>query len=354
MTAASPSAVGAVSRRTANEAFYRAVVAAGRAPSAHNAQPWRWRLGDGVLDLFLDPGQTSEFADLAGRLATISCGAALHHARLTLAARGWRVTVTRRPDAADPAHLARLHIDGAAPVSPDTANLARAIKLRHTDLRPVTGGPIEPRRLRTICTAFEAQHVRLAVLRPDQILGLTVATANADNTEPANAQWHTELALWAGGDRIAGALDDLRLPIARGEHDRAATFAVLHGPHDRNLDWLHAGEALSAGSLVATGLKVSILPFSAPIEHADAREILRRAVPDLGYPYLMMRLGHHATETARAAHTSRLTAVQTIERPDHADTPWAASHSGIHENLRATPPSATPTTALLVPEPRPR
>ncbi|GLW32876.1 hypothetical protein [Actinoplanes regularis] len=72
----------------------------------------------------------------------------------------------------------------------------------------------------------------------------------------------------------------LRLPIAHGEHDRA-----LHGPRNQDLDWLHAGEALSVCSLVATGLEVSILRFSAPIEHADARETLRRAAPHLDYPY---------------------------------------------------------------------
>jgi nitroreductase len=312
MTRAALGAVRPVSHRITNEAFYRAVVAAGRAPSAHNAQPWRWRVSNGVLDLFVDHNRMSGSADFEGRLATISCGAALHHARLTLAARGWRVTVTRQPDAGDSAHLARLRIDGAAPVSPDTADLARAIRLRRTDPRPVTGRPVEAEQLRAIRAAFEAQHVRFAELRPDQILGLTVATANADNSEPAEAQWHAELALWAGSGRIAGAFDDPRRPIARGEHDRAATFAVLHGARDQVLDWLHAGEALSAGSLVATGLGVSILPFSAPSEHAAARETLRHAVPDLGHPYLMMRLGRHVTE-AVVPHTPRLTAAQTIE-----------------------------------------
>ncbi|WP_233414365.1 nitroreductase [Nucisporomicrobium flavum] len=314
MTPAALSGVRPGSHRIMNEAFYRAVTAAGRAPSAHNTQPWRWRVSNGALDLFVDHDRMREFPDPDGRLATISCGAALHHARLTLAARGWRATVTRRPDAADPTHLARLHIDGSAPVSPDTAGLARAIRLRHTDPRAVTGGPVEPAQLRTITAAFEAQRVRVAVLRPDQILQLAVATAHARNTEPADAQWHAELALWAGSDRIAGALNDLRSPIAHGEHDRAATFAVLHGCRDQDVDWLHAGEALSAGSLVAAGLGVSVLPFSAPIEHAGARETLRRAVPDLDCPYLMMRLGHHATK-AIAPHTPRLTAAQNMEFP---------------------------------------
>jgi hypothetical protein len=311
MTPAAVGVVRPVSLRIVNEAFYRAVVAAGRAPSARNSQPWRWRVTSGVLDLFADRDRMS--ADAGGRLATISCGAALHHARLTLAARGWRVTVTRLPDPADPAHLARLHIDGPAPVSPDTAGLARAIRLRHTDPRPVTGDPVGPDQLRTIAAAFEAQHAGLAVLRPDQILGLTVATARNDNTEPADCQWHAELALWAGSDRIAGAFDDLRLPIAHGEHDRAATFAVLHGTGDRALDWLQAGEALSLGSLVAAGLGVSVLPFSAPIEHAAARKTLQHAVPELGFPHLVVRLGRHATE-AVAPRTPRITAGETIDR----------------------------------------
>ncbi|HEX5203550.1 MAG TPA: nitroreductase [Actinoplanes sp.] len=312
MTSATADALSPVSRRLMNEAYYRAAVAAGRAPSAYNTQPWRWRVSHGVLDLFTDPGRAVRSGAADERLAAIGCGAALHHARLTLAARGWRVTVTRSPDAGDPAHLARLCIDGPAPVSPDTASLARAIKQRHTDPRPVTGAPVRPEHLRIILAAFEAQHVHVGVLRPDQVLGLAVATGGARDSEAADVQWHAELALWAGSDRIVGAVDDLRLPIAHGEHDRAASFAVLHGLRDEYLDLLHAGEALSAGSLVATGLGVSVLPFSAPIEHAEARETLRRAVPDLGHPYLMMRLGRHATG-AVAPSTTRMAAGETIE-----------------------------------------
>jgi nitroreductase len=304
MTASPAGVVPPVSRRITTEAFYRAIVAAGRAPSAYNSRPWRWQVSDGALDLFLDARPLSEFADPGGRMATISCGAALHHARLTLAARGWRVTTTRRPDAGVPAPHARLRIDGPAPVSPDTADLARVIRLRHTDLRPVTGRPINPVDLRAIRAAFESQHVRAAVLRPDQILALTVATADGGG-EPSDTQWHTQLALWSGSARIVGAPTGLRRPIASGKYDRAATFVVLHGPGDQEMDWLHTGEALSAASLVATRLGVSILPFSAPIEHDRARDTLRDAVPDLGHPYLMMRLGRHVTVSTPAGRTAR-------------------------------------------------
>lgn len=303
-----------VGRHMTNEALHQAVAAARQAPSAHDAQPWRWQVTNGVLDLFLHHGPSTGLPVPDARLATIGCGAALHHARLTLAAGGWRATTTRLPDPTRPAHLARLHVDGPAPVSPGTADLARAIDLRHTDRRPVTGRPITPEHLSTIRGAFDSQHVRLSVLRPDQILDLAVATAHTDGLESAGRQWQSELALWAGGDRIVGARHRLDLPRVRDDHDRAATFVVLHGPGDQSLDWLHAGEALSTGSLVAARLGVSTLSFSAPVEHDRARDILQDAVPDLGYPYLMARLGHHSPEAA-ASRTGPTAAVRSNTRP---------------------------------------
>jgi hypothetical protein len=303
-----------VSPRILTEALYRAVVAAGHAPSAYNTQPWRWRLTGEVMDLFVAPDRMIDIRDPAGHLAMISCGAALHHARLSLAAQGWRVTVNRRPDSANPHHVAHLHIDGPAPVSVGTARLARAIRQRHTDLRPVTGSPIRPPDLRIISQAFTSHDISVHTLRPDEVLALTVAAAHAERVEPAEAQWHEQLALWTGAGPIVGTVDHLRLPTRPGGHDRAATFAVLHGRGDLDIEWLHAGEALSAGWLAATQLGVSVLPFSAPIERTRARETLRRAVPDLSHPYLMMRLGNHAS-VASAPHTKRLAAAEIIERP---------------------------------------
>ena len=48
------------------------------------------------------------------------------------------------PEPADPDHLARLHVDGRAPIDPAAALHLRTIPLRHTDRRPVTGEPVEP------------------------------------------------------------------------------------------------------------------------------------------------------------------------------------------------------------------
>ncbi|SDS80392.1 hypothetical protein [Actinoplanes derwentensis] len=298
-----------VSRARA-QAFYRAVVTAGRAPSAHNTQPWRWRASGPVLDLLAGP---------AGHLAMIGCGAALHHARLSLAAQGWRATVERRSRSARSGPLARLRLEGRAPASPGTARLARAVRQRHTDPRPVTGRAITAEEMRNLVRAFHSHDVGLHVLRPHQVLDLAVAVAGEGAADPAEQQWHEQLALWTGGDRIVGAADRGRLPVRCGSRDRAATFAVLHGRGDHDMDWLYAGEALSAGWLAATQQGVSVLPFSAPIERADAREMLRRAVPEAAQPYVMIRLGRHATQ-AVAGPTSRLGVRQIIDRGTRRQT----------------------------------
>lgn len=96
-----------------------------------------------------------------------------------------------------------------------------------------------------------------------------------------------------GAGRTAADTGNFRLPIAHGDHDRTATFAVLRGPGDQDIDWLHAGEALSSGSLVATGLGVSVLSLSAPIEHAGARQRLRGVTPEIGVPHQLVRLGRY-------------------------------------------------------------
>ena len=286
-----------IGARTSTEAHYRAISAARFAPSAYNAQPWRWELSDRGLDLFLEPDRMAPTGDPDGRLAAIGCGAALQHARVALAAQGWRATTTRLPDDLDPGHLARLHIDAVARIARRAAHGAQNIRLRHTDPRPVTGVPLRPADLAALRTVVEDEGVRLHVLRPDEILRLVLASEPTHEMDPVERQWYDELARWAGRDRISGADagpgGDFALPRQTGVPGRAATFAVLYGPGDERLDWLRAGEALSAAWLVATEMDVSVLPFSAPIERPAARESLRRTFGDLGHPYLVVRLGRH-------------------------------------------------------------
>jgi nitroreductase len=318
----------------ATHALAEAAAAAGYAPSILNTQPWRWRLGADTLELRLVRGRVLPVTDPEGRLATLSCGVALHHARVALAAQGWHATVTRMPPGDDADLLARLHVDSRAPVDPASVLQLRTIPFRHTDRRPVTGTPVDEAQLAAITTAVQAQDTQLHTLRPDQVLELAAAADHAQRSEAADPAWQTELAYWTGLHRPADAgIPDAdipghatsttvpgrdfghhgELPISAA-HDEAATFVMLYGKTDEPVHWLRAGEALSAGWLTATELGVSVLPHSAPIEVISARQAMRAMIASVGFPFLVLRLGTTESAGPAASHTSRLPVEQIIDR----------------------------------------
>ncbi|GIF18832.1 nitroreductase [Actinoplanes tereljensis] len=311
-----------------------AVSAAGHAPSVLNTQPWHWRSHDDTLDLSVDPARLLAVTDPDSRLAVVSCGAALHHALISLAAGGWQATVTRSATAGHAGHLATVRVDGRIPIEPESVAHLRTIGLRYTDRRPIQGDHIDADKLRSIAAAAESQGASLHLLRPHQAFELAAATDFAVRTESGQAGWQAELQQWAGGARPRKTgLPDTAIPqgttpttvisrdfghrsdmVIAEAHDRTAIFAILYGPEDRPLNWLRAGEALSAAWLTATELDVSVLPLSVTIEVPDTRETVRQLLGDAGHPFLVLRFGVLDPAGAGAPHTPRLPTDQTVER----------------------------------------
>jgi hypothetical protein len=320
-----------------SQALTEAATMAGYAPSIHNTQPWRWRLSADQMDLYAEHSRILEVSDPDTRLATLSCGAALHHARVSLAAQGWRATVSRLPDRAAPDHLAYLHVDGPAPVDPQTVRRMQTIRLRHTDRRPVTGTPVGPDDLAAITTAVEAEGSWLHILRPDQVLDLAAAADHAQRSQAAESAWQAELAYWTGGSRpTRSGIPDAAIPQhapqttvpgrdfghhgdlpGDAEHDQATIFAILYGRNDEPLDWLRAGEALSVGWLTATERGVALLPLSATVEVAATRQAMRALLASTGHAFLVLRLGTTDPDNPGPPQAPRLPADQIIERPQN-------------------------------------
>src|SRR5579859_5716765 len=255
---------------TTTDALTEAAELARYAPSIHNSQPWRWRVAEGVLDLYLVDDRVLPVTDPDGRLAVLSCGTALHHARTALAAEGFIVEVTR---ILDDTHLARLAVTGREPVTPEAVRLVQTVRVRHTDRRPVTAEPADAGALASIAAAVAAEGTGLHVLRRDDVVELAAAASYAQRAESADEAWRAELAYWTA----AGIPDEVipattpettvpgrdfghpgTLPIS-GDHDRGATFGVLYGAEDDRSAWLRAGEALSAAWLAATEAGLSLV-----------------------------------------------------------------------------------------------
>ncbi|MEV4280053.1 Acg family FMN-binding oxidoreductase [Actinoplanes xinjiangensis] len=311
-------------------ALAHAITAASHAPSIHNTQPWRWRAHGDHLELFLAESRTLAVTDPDRRLAILSCGAALHHALVSLAADGRHATVTRLPDKARTTHLATVCAEARIPVEASAVRHLETIALRHTDRRPVQSAAIDAQKLGSIAAAAESQNTSLHVLRPRQLFDLVAATDHAQTIESEDEAWQAEMNHWTGDERtlgtgIAGETSQTTAPgrefghlgttAIADTHHRTAVFAILYGPGDEDLDWLRAGEALSAAWLKATELGLSVVPLSVAIEVTVTREAVRQLLSGLGHPYLVLRFGVPDGDSAGPPRTPRPPAERTVEQP---------------------------------------
>jgi hypothetical protein len=311
------------------QALAAAAEAAGHAPSIHNTQPWRWRVNGDRLELLADRTRQLSELDPDSHLLLLSCGAALHHARVALAAEGWGVEVER--PAADP--LAVLRLTGRTGTDPVAMRRFQAALVRRTDRRPTADQPVDPAALAAIGRAVEAEHEQLHVLRREQVVELAAAVGGAMRAETSDAGQREELARWVGGARGEGTgVPDAAIPSAAPQttvpgrdfgvsgdlsvdagHDTHAVYAVLYGTADLAPDWLRAGEALSAAWLDAVDHGLNLLPISSPVEIARTRYLLRLMLAEIGYPHLVVRIGAADPDHAGPPHPPRLAADQVIE-----------------------------------------
>ncbi|MFG1951199.1 Acg family FMN-binding oxidoreductase [Micromonospora sp. NPDC048830] len=318
--------------RPLTTALAEAAATAASAPSVHNTQPWRWRVLPDALELRLMRDPKLAVTDPEGRLLTLSCGAALHHARTALAAEGWTPVVERLPDPAEPELLARLTGGKHSGGDPDAMRLVQCMRVRRTDRRPVSDEPVPATAVDEITGAAAAEGARLQILSPDQVLALASAAGQAAAVEAADAQVQEELAYWTSRagtgtglppevlpahapQTTVPARDFGRagaLPVGPG-HDRAAVYGLLFGDEDEPDSWLRAGEALSAAWLTATRLGVSMVPLSGVVEVEGIRQTVRQLLAGLGHPYLALRIGVANPESAGPPHTPRLPTEQVVD-----------------------------------------
>jgi nitroreductase len=312
----------------------QAATAAGRAPSIHNTQPWRWRIGGTVADLYADTGRWLRVGDPDRRMLTISCGAALHHARVALAATGTAVTVDLLPTVDDFNHLARVTVTGHVPTTDAARAVYDAIGARRTDRRPLLDVPLTDSTLRDLRRAAETYDVGFHLLGGDEVAALAAGTEQAGRVSRTDPAARTELDAWVGDEHrpAYAGIPPENLPnrtpptlvpardfghvgtlATAGGHDSAATYVILYGRDDTPVSWLRAGEALSAIWLAATERDIAVLPLSAAVEHQTTRSLLERILAGRGHPAIAVRLGTSNPNQPVVPPTPRLPATATID-----------------------------------------
>jgi nitroreductase len=293
-------------------ALRHAAEIATRAPSILNTQPWRWRVRCDQLELSADRARQILSIDPEGRLLTLSCGAALHHARVVLRARGWEADVRRLPDPSRPDLLARIAVLGPYRTQAPDLSLAGCIGHRHSDRRTVVAeAPVGPRRMESLSTAAAGEGVGLHKVTESQRAFVTIAARRARAAEAADDAYLRDLAAWTDGrahgegvPRETMVADDVRPPglrdfargggagvFSEGGDDAMADFLILWTDGDGPRDWLRAGEATSAVWLTGTVNQVTMSVLSDVVEVASARTLLQRLLPSRGHPQIVLRIG---------------------------------------------------------------
>jgi nitroreductase len=305
-----------VTRTEARAALEAAARASLRAPSVFNTQPWKWRLTGEIIELSSDPERRLGVTDAEGHLLLLSCGGALHHARVALAAAGWLADVQRLPNERRPDLIARLRVTGRTTADPAAKNLADAISRRRTDRRAFGERQVSAETLTRLRRSVEAEGACLHLVPDECVPELAVAVDEAADIEYFDPAYRTELTHWTSrpvwtrdGVPPATAVQPAlrRVPmrdflpdgspglLAGADHDEGAAYVILFGTGDRPADLLRGGEAMSALLLQATSEGLSSAPISEAVEIAWPRLLLGRLLSDVGEPYLVIRLGYVAS-----------------------------------------------------------
>jgi nitroreductase len=290
-----------------------------RAPSVHNTQPWQWRIGHDAVELHADWNRHLAATDPDRRDLVISCGAALHHLEVALAARGLTAQVRRLPDREDLGHLATVAVRSGRADALD-ADLFPSIDLRQTDRRRMSHRPVSAEHVAVLTAqARRTGALLLPVTGAAMRQRLTATLADAAHRQDLAPGYAAELRQWthryaSGHDGVSAAgvapdpvgltgvsllrrFTEGRLvqppqQCGHGSADDAAALLVIVTGHDDLLDWLRAGEATSAVLLAATGLGLATTPLSQGLEVEETRRALRwdvLRIPE--HPQLVVRVG---------------------------------------------------------------
>ncbi len=291
-----------------------AVELACRAPSLHNSQPWRWVAGPRGVDLFADPERIVTSIDGSGRQAVISCGAALDHFRVAMAAAGWETEVDRFPNPINPDHLASVDFGPADYVAAARRDRAAAIPRRRTDRRPFRApkdwASFEP----LLRSAFDADLATLDVLGEEARPRLLEASRLTEALRRYDDVYHEELGWWTAPSRHADGIPEGALPSTAQGHavelnrrfpsddgggggasagtPDDATILVLSTAGNTRADALDAGQALSAVLLECTMAGLATCTVTHITELDAGRDIVRSLLRDpAAVPQVLVRVG---------------------------------------------------------------
>lgn len=310
-----------------------------RAPSVHNVQPWRWKVGPASLHLYLDADRQLVHTDPDGRDSMVSCGATLNHCIVALAALGWHGKVRRFPNPAEPTYVASIELQPYVAGDVDIA-LAAAIPRRRTDRRYFSGWPVAHADVALI--GMRVARTGVVMRRMSPSTELRAALANAVWHHATDADYLGELTMWSGRYSSVAGVPARNVPesnpdspvpgrlfagpglaqppdaAAADDHGELLAFGTVD---DDDLARLRAGEATSLAILTATSLGMASCPVTEVLEVGETRDAIRAdAFDGAEFPQMLVRVGWPPVNADPLPATPRRPLGDVVTRLDGA--PW--------------------------------
>jgi hypothetical protein len=317
----------------ADRAGYLVGVAA-RAPSLHNTQPWRFKVGEHVVELYADDTRQLR-EDPAGREMVISCGAALFGLRLAVRSLGYLPEVELFPEPAEPGLLARVRAGRAEPMTPEEHRMLLAVPHRHTHRGPFEPGPLPAGVLACLQRHAAAEGATLmAVDAGPARQKLTSILAGWSRGLPLDAVSRAEIRRWthgadgqdrdgvpahafpAAGRPERGWLPQRDFDLGRGlgllpsGGPPGPVTAILAACGDEPEDWLRGGQALQRLLLSAASRWVFANLQTQPLLSPSVRALIQIRLALPGPPQMLLQLG-----VARTTHPTARRPARDVTEP---------------------------------------
>jgi nitroreductase len=312
-----------------------------RAPSVHNSQPWKWKVGEHSLHLYSDPEMHLPHTDPDARDMMLSCGAALNHCVVAFAALGWQSKVHRFPNPSDPHHLAVIELHRYPANEIDVA-LAAAIPRRRTDRRFFSSWPVPQGDV--VLMGARAARAGVMLRRVDELAHLKHLVTEAAVRHSTDTDYLAELAMWSGRYAAVAGVPARSTP----EPDPSAAIPArsFAGPvlaqtpgiaptedsgvvvalgtvDDDNMARLRAGEATSLVLLTATALGLASCLITEPLEIPETRAAVQADVFGAdGYPQVLLRIGWAPINADPLPSTPRRDLSEVVARLDGSPFGW--------------------------------
>ncbi|MGW0161052.1 Acg family FMN-binding oxidoreductase [Mycobacterium sp. NPDC003323] len=293
-----------------SETLRTALSLATRAPSVHNSQPWRWKVAPHSVHLFADSSLKLRHTDPDGRDMVVSCGIALNHCVVALAALGWQTKVHRSPNPVEPDHLASIEFHPSPPSEADVA-LAAAIPLRRTDRRTFSSWTVPAGDIMMMGARAARLGVTMRRVEVDDRFRALLTESSRRHLQDAG--YRDELATWSGRHAATAGVPARNVPspdpmapvpgrvfagtaLSQPPGTDAATdhgvVLAVGTAADDVVSRLRAGEAMSQIVLTAASAGLASCIFTEPLEIVETRDALQMSVFGLShFPQALVRVG---------------------------------------------------------------